>query len=277
MRLGIAAGADPEALRSGNPIRKPADVAAATAAGVCLFSTDSHEDLLTLAEHAPGATVLVRIEVDDTGSATPSGGKFGCSTTTAGLLRDARRLGLVAGGVSFHAGSQQLDPKAWAREIAATAQVWPTAPMLDLGGGFPVAYDAPVPALGAYAEAVDAAVDEHCPGHRPALAVEPGRFLMAEAGLLHSGSRTATTGAAEAVTMPGRGVPLPGRVIPGTRRRCWSSIVSPRSTPATSRICWPGGASTERQTERIRPQPHLPRIWGQPCCRGRSRRSNFRS
>lgn len=187
MRLALAAGADPEALCFGNPIRKPADVAAATAAGVRLFSTDSREDLRVLAAHAPGATVLVRLGIDDAGSATPFGGKFGCATATAaGLLRDAARLGLVAGGVGFHAGSQQLDPKAWTRGIAAAAQVCPAAPMLDLGGGFPVAYDAPVPALELYAETVDAALAEHFPGRRPALAVEPGRFLVAEAGQLHT-------------------------------------------------------------------------------------------
>lgn len=189
LELALAAGGEPDALCFGNPVRKPADVAAAVAVGVRTFVTDSREDLLMLAANAPGATVLVRLEVDDTGSATPFGGKFGCSAATAvQLLRCARRLGLVVGGLSFHVGSQQVDPQAWVRGIAAAADVAATTPLplLGLGGGFPVAYDAPVPPLSAYAEAIEAALGEHLPGCHPALAVEPGRFLVAEAGVLHS-------------------------------------------------------------------------------------------
>lgn len=187
IQLALAAGARPEALCFGNPVRKPSDVASATAAGVRQFVTDSREDLLVLAAHAPGATVLVRIEVGDAGSATPFGGKFGCSTGLAGeLLHQAGELGLVAGGIGFHTGSQQLDPQAWMRGVAAAARVCTAIPLLNLGGGFPVAYATPVPPLPDYAAAIDAALDEHFGARRPAVAVEPGRFLVAEAGVLRS-------------------------------------------------------------------------------------------
>ncbi|MGQ0575261.1 MAG: type III PLP-dependent enzyme [Pseudonocardia sp.] len=188
VRLALDAGAAPGGLSFGNPVRKAADVAAAAAVGVREFVTDSPEDLAVLAAAAPGAGVLARIAVDDAGSATPFAGKFGCSPATAAqLLRRAPDLGLVPGGVSFHAGSQQLDPTAWARGIAAAAQVvCPRPAVLNLGGGLPVAYDAPVPPVEAYAGAIEAALRVHFPGGRPALAVEPGRFLVAEAGVLRS-------------------------------------------------------------------------------------------
>lgn len=185
--LALAAGAPPGLLSYGNPVRKASEVAAAFALGVREFVTDSPEDLAVLADAAPGARVLVRVDVDDTGSATPFGGKFGCApATAAALLRRVPGLGLVPGGVAFHAGSQQVDPAAWARGIAAAARACPDAPLIDLGGGLPVAYDHPVPPPESYAAAADAALDEHFPGRRPALAVEPGRFLVAEAGVLHA-------------------------------------------------------------------------------------------
>jgi ornithine decarboxylase len=187
VQLALAAGAPPAALSYGNPIRKASEAAAVAGRGVREFVTDSPEDLAMLADAAPGATVLVRVDVDDAGSATPFGGKFGCSTATAAaLLRRGAGLGLVPGGVSFHAGSQQVDPAAWVRGIAAAAQVWPDTPLINLGGGLPVPYDRPVPPPAEYAAAVDAALREHFPGRRPALAVEPGRFLVAEAGVLHA-------------------------------------------------------------------------------------------
>ncbi|MGH3614119.1 MAG: type III PLP-dependent enzyme [Pseudonocardia sp.] len=190
--LVLEAGARPETLCFGNPVKKAADVVAAAAAGVHLFVTDSHEDLGVLAAAAPGATVLVRIMADDSGSATPFGGKFGCSVNDAvQLIRRTVELGLVAGGVSFHVGSQQLDPHAWSAGISGAAKVAAAVapiplPYLDLGGGFPVPYLAPVPSMRDCAVSINAALTRHFPDHRPGIAVEPGRFLAAEAGVLCS-------------------------------------------------------------------------------------------
>lgn len=190
--LALAAGADPSAVCHANPVRTPADVTAAHAAGVPLFVTDSAEDLAVLAVRAPGADVLVRLAVDEQGSATPFGGKFGCSRSeAAALLGRAGELGLRAAGLSFHVGSQQTRPAAWAEAIAAAAAVTfaaglPRLPLLDLGGGFPVRYREPVPPLARFAEAIREAVRCSFPQDPPELACEPGRFLVAEAGELHA-------------------------------------------------------------------------------------------
>lgn len=190
--LVLGHGADPAALCHANPVRKPADAAAAHAAGVTLFVTDSAEDLALLAEHAPGADVLVRLAVDEQGSATPFGGKFGCSRSeAAALLGRAGELGLTAAGLSFHVGSQQTRPAAYAEAIVAAATVTAAAglrrlPILDVGGGFPVRYREEVPPLARYAEQIRAAVRRCFPTDPPELACEPGRFLVAEAGVLHA-------------------------------------------------------------------------------------------
>lgn len=191
LRQTLALGADPGMLCHANPVRARDDVLEAVRAGVRLLVTDSAEDLEMLAECAPGAQVLVRLAVDEQGSATPFGGKFGCSRAeAAGLLRRAATVGLRPVGLSFHVGSQQVRPRAWGAAISAAAAVvaeagWTRLPLLDLGGGFPVRYRDDVPALAGIAEEIHAAVRTHFPHEPPELAVEPGRFLVAEAGVLH--------------------------------------------------------------------------------------------
>ena len=191
IELVLRNGGSPDSLCYANPVRKLSDAAAAAAAGVRLFVSDSSEDLTVLADAAPGASVLVRMAVDESGSATPFGGKFGCSEAeAAALLRRASALGLDAAGLSFHVGSQQTRPAAWADGVAAAARVATAfgAPprVLDVGGGFAVRYREGVPGLAGYAAVIRAAVRRHFPSRPPALAVEPGRLLVAEAGVLHA-------------------------------------------------------------------------------------------
>jgi ornithine decarboxylase len=57
--------------------------------------------------------------------------------------------------------------------------------MLNVGGGFPVDYLATAPPIEEYAAAIHAAVDEHF-DDRPSLAIEPGRYIAAPAGVLHT-------------------------------------------------------------------------------------------
>ncbi|GAA0942922.1 type III PLP-dependent enzyme [Pseudonocardia zijingensis] len=185
VRLALDAGAHPDRLCYGNPVRGPADVAAAHAAGVRRFVTDSAEDVRLLAAHAPGARVLVRLLVSDDGSATPFAAKFGAARDEAvALLAAVGDAGLVAEGVAFHCGSQQVRPDAFAAaarealDVAAAAGL--NRPVLDVGGGFPVAYRDPVPEIEAFAAAIrDAAPDVP-------LLLEPGRLLVAEAGVIRS-------------------------------------------------------------------------------------------
>ncbi|MBO0874080.1 MAG: type III PLP-dependent enzyme [Pseudonocardia sp.] len=187
----LAGGARPESLCYANPVRSPSDARIAAAAGVRLFVTDSAEDLAVLAAAAPGSSVLVRLAVDDSGAATPFGGKFGCSQAeAAALLGRARAIGLDAAGLAFHVGSQQARPAAFVDAVEAAARVADAAEvpvrLLDVGGGFPVRYRDPVPGIGEFAAAIGAAVRRRFPGRAPELAVEPGRLLVAEAGVLHA-------------------------------------------------------------------------------------------
>ncbi|UQS26222.1 type III PLP-dependent enzyme [Amycolatopsis thermalba] len=189
----LAAGAEPAALSYGNTIKKPADIAFAWSRGVRDFTTDAEGDLAALAAHAPGASVSVRILVDGPASATPFGQKFGCEPgRAADLLVEADRLGLDTAGIAFHVGSQQPEPQAWEAGIAAAAKIFADCAArgvrlrrLNIGGGFGITYRQAVPSLAAYARTIRAAVAAYFPDE-PEVLLEPGRAVVAEAGLIRT-------------------------------------------------------------------------------------------
>jgi ornithine decarboxylase len=193
IELCLAQGARPELISYGNTVKKARDIAYAYRAGVRRFTFDSANDLANLAEHAPGSTVSCRILVDSSGSRTPFGHKFGCHPDMAvDLLVQAAGLGLDPEGVAFHVGSQHLDPGAWDAGIAAAARVTRLVAErgvllrgLNIGGGLPSRYVDNPPPLADYAAAIRASVERHFPV-APELAFEPGRAMVADAGLIRS-------------------------------------------------------------------------------------------
>ena len=191
--LCLAAGAAPESLSYGNTIKKAADVAFAHEHGVTLFTTDSAGDLANIARYAPGAGVFCRVMVQPPGAATPFGRKFGCDERMAGdLLLRAAQLGLRARGVSFHVGSQQTDPNAWRTGIEQAANIARRLAahgidldMINLGGGFPATYTETVPPLADYAAAIGRQLAA-CHDKPPRPLIEPGRAVVADAGVIRS-------------------------------------------------------------------------------------------
>ncbi len=188
LTLCLERGADPADLAYGNTIKKPADIAFAYAQGVREFTSDAEDDVDNLARHAPGALVSIRILADTPDSVTPFGRKFGCDPAQAlELVRRAAAQGLRP-GLAFHVGSQQPDLRAWDTAIATAAKVAADAggvARLNLGGGFATAYREDVPPLSDYASTIADALEAHFPGH-PELLLEPGRAIVADAGLLRT-------------------------------------------------------------------------------------------
>ena len=194
IRAALAAGIAPARVSFGNTIKKPADIAWAHGVGVTLFAFDASEELRKIATHAPGADVYCRILVEAEGALWPLNRKFGCVPEMAiGLLIEARSLGLTPVGVSFHVGSQQLDPAQWDRAIATTKSVFDgcaasgvTLSMVDLGGGFPAEYAPGVAGIEAYGTAIATALTESFGTTWPRLIIEPGRYMVADAGVIEA-------------------------------------------------------------------------------------------
>jgi ornithine decarboxylase len=154
--------------------------------GVRDFVLDSDGELRKILEETgrpDGLGLLVRLALPKGDAVLDLSGKFGAEFDEAvGLLRAARpyaaRLGL-----SFHVGSQCLDPLAWRAAIQLAGEVIRAAgvpvELLDVGGGFPVAYpDIDPPPLGAFFAEIESAFEALAlPGTR--LWCEPGRALVA--------------------------------------------------------------------------------------------------
>ena len=193
VRACLAVGADAADLVHSNPVSKRAALAECAALGVDLFVVDSAEEAVKVAEVAPGSRVLCRIVTSGTGSDWPLSRKYGCSAPQAvEILALAAGLGLRPAGISFHVGSQQRDPGAWASPIDAAARVSGVlrehgivVDLLDLGGGFPANHEGGAPPLAAYGAAIETALRRSFDGAglpRPRTLVEPGRSVVGDAG-----------------------------------------------------------------------------------------------
>jgi ornithine decarboxylase len=187
------AAAGPDAFVSyGNPIKKAADIATARGDGVDLFALDSPIELHKIARAAPGARVFCRLAVSGAGAQWPLTHKFGCTIEEASdLLGEAGRIGLQPAGLSFHVGSQQTEPDAWRHAIHRAGEVFQRTArrgvalrFLNLGGGLPAQYATPIPSLEAYAETMRAALREAFGAATPDLFIEPGRYMVGDAGAL---------------------------------------------------------------------------------------------
>ena len=190
----LALGVGPAQLSYGNTIKKEADVAAAARQGVRMFAVDCDAELAKVARHAPDATVYVRLATDGAGADWPLSRKFGCGPGEAAKLAlRATHLGLDV-GVSFHVGSQQRDPAAWARPLAEVAELFDGlvaaggAPAgVNLGGGFPSSYESTTPDVAAYGATISGLVRQHLGRFLPLpILVEPGRYLVGDAGVIET-------------------------------------------------------------------------------------------
>jgi ornithine decarboxylase len=183
-----------ERLSFGNTIKREIAIAQSRAAGVDLFAFDSLAEVEKLARSAPGSRVFCRMLIENRGAEWPLTRKFGCEAHMAIELIDAAKtLGLHPVGLSFHVGSQQTDPQQWGSAIAHAAWIYHGCArrgvhleLLNLGGGLPAHYREPIQPLSAYAEAIENALRKEFGSARPQIIIEPGRYLVGDAGLLRT-------------------------------------------------------------------------------------------
>ena len=190
-------GVDAARISYGNTIKKAKDVKYAYDKGVRLYATDSEADLKNIAAVAPNSKVFVRILVEGSDTAEwPLSRKFGCHPEMAmDLLIQARDLGLVPYGVSFHVGSQQKSVLVWNDALTTVKHIFDELyatqdiklKMINLGGGFPAHYLSDISPIQDYAEAVKSyLLDNYGAEDMPEIIMEPGRSLVASSGVLVS-------------------------------------------------------------------------------------------
>ncbi len=192
----LECGVDPERISYGNTIKKSAHVKYAYDKGVRLFATDSKNDLQSIAENAPGSKIFVRILVEGGETAEwPLSRKFGCHPDMAlDLLVQAKLLGLIPYGISFHVGSQQKDIAVWDAALSKVKYMFDwmkyeenvSLKMINMGGGFPANYISEVNPIQTYAEEITRYLQDDYGDDIPEIILEPGRSLVGESGVLVS-------------------------------------------------------------------------------------------
>ena len=192
LRLGVS----PDRVSYGNTIKKARDIRYFYESGVRMYATDSEADLRNIAKAAPGSRVYVRILTEGSTSADwPLSRKFGCNPDMAlDLLILAKQLGLEPYGLSFHVGSQQRDIDVWDAAIAKVKVIFErlkeedgiALKMINMGGGFPANYITKTNSLETYAAEITRFLKEDFGDELPEIILEPGRSLVANAGVLVS-------------------------------------------------------------------------------------------
>ncbi|OGZ12637.1 MAG: ornithine decarboxylase [Candidatus Lloydbacteria bacterium RIFCSPLOWO2_01_FULL_50_20] len=182
----------PERMSYGNTIKKEVDIIYAYRKGIRLYTTDSRSDIEKLSRSAPGAKVNFRLLLDGSGADWPLSKKFGAHPDMVyKLVKFAKKSGLMPYGISFHVGSQQRDIGQWDNAIALVRYLFDALKndgirlnAINLGGGFPAQYLKPTDSVLSYADSIIGYLREDFPDGGLDIIVEPGRSLVADAGII---------------------------------------------------------------------------------------------
>ena len=170
-----------------NPIKKPADIDHAYAAGIRTFVVENPCEIQKFAGRPADVELLVRLAFRNPAAKSDLSSKFGAELSDAELLvKHVLAAGVQFAGFSFHVGSQS--PSAAPFRVALRETLGLVAHLrdalgvrtrvLDIGGGFPVSYREPEAPI----HEIAAIVDDVLGADRDSftLLAEPGRFLAAD-------------------------------------------------------------------------------------------------
>lgn len=180
-------GVDGSRMIYANPMKTVNGLRACRNAGVGKMTFDSAGEIDKMARECPGATVLLRIRIDNSSAHVDLNKKFGAVREQAlELLLKARDAGLDAAGIAFHVGSQttSADPYLYALDIAReifeeAAAAGMQLRIMDIGGGFPIPEPKVRFNLQEMLNQINARLDEDFLGVE--IWAEPGRFICGTA------------------------------------------------------------------------------------------------
>jgi ornithine decarboxylase len=158
-----------------------------------LMTFDNADEIKKIKRYCPTAGLILRLKVPDTGSQVEMSSKFGAEPgDAANLIQEVFDAGLVVEGLSFHVGSQCGNFDNYVAALHITSEILNNArqkgyvlKIIDIGGGFPVPYDAQSPKFANLAKIIRAECHRLFPADVELIA-EPGRFMSATAATLVS-------------------------------------------------------------------------------------------
>jgi len=170
-----------------HPIKRGSDIRHALDCGIATFVVDNAEEIAKFVACRDRVSLLLRVSFRNPDTIIDLSRKFGCDASAAiGLVEEAARSGLRVFGLSFHAGSQLPRPDKYVEAIETCGRIIVEArargfgiDVLDIGGGFPIDYLEPVPAIGDFCSPIRAAIARLPRDIR--IIAEPGRFICGPA------------------------------------------------------------------------------------------------
>ena len=171
-----------------HPIKKPAEIAEALAAGVRTFVVDNAVEIDKFRGAPADTRLLVRLAYRSPHAKSDLSTKFGVGPFEAAhLVENALAAGVAVAGFSYHVGSQLDDPSRFASAAADTLELMGILERrcnvqfetLDIGGGFPASYDAESAAIDDIAAVLRPVLAPHA--RRLDIIAEPGRVMVADA------------------------------------------------------------------------------------------------
>ena len=187
IRLIRGMGVDGSRIIYANPVKTPAGLTACRECRVTKMTFDSPCEIEKIKRECPGATVLLRLRIDNPDALVDLNKKFGVDRDKAlDLMRTAKAAGLDMAGIAFHVGSQTTRPEPYISAIKEARGLFDEAEaaglrlrVLDIGGGFPIpAPDAEFD-LPEMLDGINAQLDADFP--ETEIWCEPGRYICGTA------------------------------------------------------------------------------------------------
>ena len=196
----LKTGTKVDKIHYGNTIKSDAQISNAFNLGIRDFATDNIDDTRAIAQYAPGSNVFFRIATDGKGAVWGLSKKFGCSLSEAiKILKEAKINGLIPAGISLHIGSQQMNPLSWDKIfdqldilLLKIKDEGIQLKYINLGGGLPASGyldksgNTLTPPINSLILAIKTGIKklEKTAGYSLKFIMEPGRFLVADFGII---------------------------------------------------------------------------------------------
>ncbi len=171
-----------------NPIKARDHLQFAIEKGVEWFVCDSVEEMQKILQLKSDARLYLRIQTNNSGANWPLTGKFGADDDQVdALIKLAVASSANLCGVTFHVGSQCTRINSWVDGIRSAKMVFEKMEtsglkpaLLNIGGGFPVALNEPIPSIEQIGQAINRQLLDLPESIR--VVAEPGRYLVSDAG-----------------------------------------------------------------------------------------------
>jgi ornithine decarboxylase len=178
---------DPERCIHTHPIKRDSDIRHALDYGCATFVCDNIDELDKFIPYRDRARILIRISFRSKDAKVDLSWKFGVQPDNAlEMILAAAERELEVAGLCFHVGSQNLNSYKYIEAIQVCRRLFDLAALdgvfmdtLDIGGGFPVAYQEAVMPIDVYCRPIVDELERLFPDTR--LIAEPGRFISAPA------------------------------------------------------------------------------------------------